>query len=260
MLENKEKITGRGVFLPRQLLMLALCAAVSGTWAGLPGTLHADDAPTTRPVHHRPIRFVPNVDSAPANLGTATSRGHSDDPNLAVSVIAPQDREGLTMQESPTLFWYTTKPTTSKIEIALVKEGDLKDVKPLVKVDFRDPFASGLQRLDLEKAGVKLEVNVRYKWSVSVIDPEGHSGDLVSQAIIRRIDPAGQPQPADPADRIRLLAEKGIWYDMLGELSAAIDADPGNADLRQQRASLLEQSALPALPKELKDWAGGKTK
>jgi hypothetical protein len=146
------------------------------------------------------------------------------------------------------------------VEIALVKADDLKDVKPLLKVVFRDPLTSGLQRLDLASAGVKLEPNVRDKWSVSVIDPQGHSGDLVSQAIIRRV-PAGasaHAEPADAADRIRASAENGIWYDMLADLSAAIDADPANADLRQMRASVIEQSDLPVLPKELKDWAAGR--
>ncbi|HZK81074.1 MAG TPA: DUF928 domain-containing protein [Humisphaera sp.] len=205
---------------------------------------------------------MPNVMSAPSDLGTATSRGHVNDPNLAASVVAPQANEGLTTQESPSLFWYTTKPTTAKIEIDLVKADDLNDVKPLVKVVFHDPMIGGLQRLNLAKAGVKLQPNVRYKWSVSLIDPEGRSGDIISQAIIRRV-PAPEKlasslaQTADASDRTALYAEAGIWYDMLGGLCDAIDAHPGDAQLREERAALLTQAGLPVLPKELKNWASG---
>src|SRR5690348_16902463 len=70
----------------------------------------AEGQPARRP-SRKLIKFVPNVDSAPANLGTATARASELEPGLAVSVLAPQDREGLTAEESPSLFWFTTKPT-----------------------------------------------------------------------------------------------------------------------------------------------------
>jgi hypothetical protein len=41
-----------------------------------------------------------------------------------------------------------------------------------------------------------------------------------------------------------IYAEEGYWYDALWEISRMIEASPKDADLRQQRASLLEQVGL----------------
>ncbi|HEX2719391.1 MAG TPA: DUF928 domain-containing protein, partial [Candidatus Deferrimicrobium sp.] len=41
-----------------------------------------------------------------------------------------------------------------------------------------------------------------------------------------------------------IYAEEGFWYDALESISRMIEASPKDADLRQQRASLLEQVGL----------------
>jgi hypothetical protein len=41
-----------------------------------------------------------------------------------------------------------------------------------------------------------------------------------------------------------LYAEAGLWYDALSLLSERIEAAPTDADLRRQRAALLEQVGL----------------
>jgi hypothetical protein len=83
----------------------------------------------------------------------------------------------------------------------------------------------------------------------------------VSQAIVRRL-----ALPADatasvakatlPEDRAAAQAELGLWYDMLGSLSGAIEKSPSNVGLRQQRTAVLAQLGLPAVPPELKAKAG----
>jgi hypothetical protein len=44
-----------------------------------------------------------------------------------------------------------------------------------------------------------------------------------------------------------VLAGAGIWYDALTFLSERIEADPGDALARAQRAALLKQVGLPAM-------------
>jgi hypothetical protein len=48
---------------------------------------------------------------------------------------------------------------------------------------------------------------------------------------------AGAPTPA-------ALANAGLWYDAIHALSSQIAAQPGNAELRAQRAALAEQAGL----------------
>ena len=43
---------------------------------------------------------------------------------------------------------------------------------------------------------------------------------------------------------MRLYAESGLWYDVIDTLSAEIGSAPANRELREQRASLLEQVGL----------------
>ena len=46
---------------------------------------------------------------------------------------------------------------------------------------------------------------------------------------------------------VQVYAEAGLWYDAIMAISELIEADPTNAELRQQRAALLEQVALPGV-------------
>ena len=75
-----------------------------------------------------------------------------------------------------------------------------------------------------------------------------HPQDVLAGGIIERIDP-----PAELRARLAqaaktqapfLYAEAGIWYDALATLSEQSDAAPADANMRQQRAELLEQVGL----------------
>ena len=46
------------------------------------------------------------------------------------------------------------------------------------------------------------------------------------------------------------MAGEGIWYDAVSALSVRIDADPGDAILRAQRAALFDQVGLPTVVPE----------
>jgi hypothetical protein len=52
---------------------------------------------------------------------------------------------------------------------------------------------------------------------------------------------------ATPARVPFILAAAGIWYDAIGDLSARIEASPGDTQLRVQRAAQLEQVGLAAV-------------
>ncbi len=46
------------------------------------------------------------------------------------------------------------------------------------------------------------------------------------------------------ADAPRRYAEAGVWYDALMAISDLMQSNPADMELRQQRASLLEQGGL----------------
>jgi len=46
------------------------------------------------------------------------------------------------------------------------------------------------------------------------------------------------------AEAASFYAQQGIWYDALAALTAGIEAQPQNSQLREQRAALLDQVGL----------------
>ena len=67
-----------------------------------------------------------------------------------------------------------------------------------------------------------------------------------SGGILKKIRPEtdlrASLEQAAPADRLRLLASHGLWYDALDLLSRSIAAQPGDARLREARAQLFDQA------------------
>jgi hypothetical protein len=109
---------------------------------------------------------------------------------------------------------------------------------------------AGIQALRLADHGVRLKPQVEYQWSVALVkDPEQRSTDVVSSGTIRYVKPSAALEKTleqtDASALAAALAGEGYWYDALKTLSESIDAQPGNPSLREQRASLLEQVALP---------------
>jgi hypothetical protein len=80
------------------------------------------------------------------------------------------------------------------------------------------------------------------------MDPEEPSANIVAKGVIERVDRNKLEQPLQSgfskADAPRRYAEAGVWYDAIMAFSDQIQSDPGNMDLRQQRALLLEQGGL----------------
>jgi hypothetical protein len=71
---------------------------------------------------------------------------------------------------------------------------------------------------------------------------------VAATRILEMIDPPALLQTrlsaADSGSAPTVYAAEGFWYDALDSLSRLIAASPENAELRSQRASLLEQVGL----------------
>jgi len=258
-------------------------------FAGLTGGALLAAAPvyaqTTRPAR-KAFTWVPPSSGVPSNLSSATARGEKD-PTLATLVLAPIASVGTTTQASPTLFWYTTKPTMLKTRITIIRESDLDHPEPVLKMVVKDPLAAGIQCLDMSRplpvldeddhetkdaSGnvvtqvVKLEPGVKYRWSVHLLSTDNeHADDVASEAIIQRIEPSSEltgelGSASDDLAKAAAYAHANVWYDMFASLSRWIDQNPGDATARTQRADVMRsllstETFQKDLPDSIKSWA-----
>ncbi len=174
---------------------------------------------------------------------------HPQDNLPKLFVLSPQDL-GLTTLEMPALFWYVSDPTDAAVKITL---SDDADVDPILRLTPAGIRAAGIQRLDLAAHGVRLEREVQYQFAVAIRgarDAEAPARQAFASAVIKRVRPAESLRErlgkADRAAQPGILAGERIWYDALMSISDLIDADPKNADLRLERADLLDQVKLSA--------------
>jgi hypothetical protein len=189
--------------------------------------------------------YVPPKRGAPLARVGGGSRGVDD--NLPyISVITPE-HAGFTSKSQPVLYWYISDAMKTRFEFALINEDD---IDPMVEVTSEQEMKAGLNSMNLADHGVSLESGVSYQWSVALVaDANKRSSDIVSSGQIEFLElTAAQKadlEAASAEERVRILAREGYWYDAFDALSELIASDPGNNELRTQRAALLEQIGLP---------------
>jgi hypothetical protein len=192
--------------------------------------------PTAAPTYVPPLRGAPSrrVGGSTRSIGQVLP---------AVSVIAP-DHVGLTTAAQPVLYWFISKPTRVRLEVTLIDESGLK---PMLELPIDTVEGPAIHAVDLKKHGIALKTGMEYQWTVALVpDAAERSGDVISGGVIKRVEPTsvlgGNADTASPA----ALAGAGLWYDAIHALSTRIAAQPGNAELRAQRAALMEQVGLAA--------------
>ncbi|OQW30245.1 MAG: hypothetical protein A4E19_11630 [Nitrospira sp. SG-bin1] len=194
----------------------------------------------------RPLVYVPPRKGAPApglRRGGGTRGTNKSLP--MISLLAP-DHVGFTLHEQPVLFWFTPTNHNLSYEFTLIAENA---EAPIIETKLPIPARAGVQQIRLADYKVKLSPGERYQWSVAlVMDPEEPSANVVAKGAIERVnrDKLERPLPndADKADAPRRYAEAGVWYDALMAISDLMQSSPADAELRQQRAVLLEQGGL----------------
>jgi len=156
----------------------------------------------------------------------------------AISVFAP-NREGLTTQPQPTLYWYQSGPAIMELQIC---ERKSDDATPLFEVRLPKQTA-GIHSINLAERGVALKENVGYRWSVQL----QASGETL-MGFIKRVPPAETAKRIEKASTLEQQAKiykmDGFWYDALKAISLAIAQEPDNAAFHTMRADLLRQEKL----------------
>lgn len=213
---------------------IALVTAIIIVAAVVPPLLQAQSA---LPVYKPPSR------GAPAGRIGGGTRGVT--VGLLVSALVP-DHVGQTASEQPTVYWYLTRDASDTVEVTLI---DQVGTRPLLEHRLPPPVRAGIHGLRLADHGVRLVPGTTYQWSVAIVrDAERRSRDVLAVGFIERVAlPTALGQrlaQAPPAERVSMYADAGLWYDAISLLSERIEAAPNDADLRRQRAALLEQVGL----------------
>lgn len=221
------------------LLALPLQAVAAEDKAKQPQVAATPAAAVKAPAYKPPLRGAPS-----GRVGGAT-RGATERESFSLLVLAP-DHVGYTTQAQPCLYWFISKPTSYSVELTIAER---KAVKPLVEKVLKPTEKAGVQSVCLADLGVSLKKNVQYKWFVTLVTDSDHrSKDILAGGIIELIDPtaalAAKLSAADAGRSFGAYAEEGVWYDALQSISRSLDAAPGNAEIRQERATLLRQVGL----------------
>ncbi len=230
-------------------MVLVLVIAPAIVWAVDAGKSGSSDQKAQSSGAYQKARavpvYVPPKRGAPLARVGGGSRGVGDSLPY-ISVITP-DHVGFTTLSQPVLYWYISDDMKTRFEFALINDDD---IDPMVEVTSEREMKAGLNSMSLADHGVTLEPGVAYQWSVALVsDANKRSSDIVSSGRIELLEMTGEQQAqlenASAEERVVILAREGYWYDTFDGLSELITADPGNSDLRAQRAALLEQIGLP---------------
>jgi hypothetical protein len=217
-----------------------VCGLLTVGITALPGAAQETKTPAQATVN-APV-YKPPLRGAPAGrVGGGTRSGSARDtfPALCLRITDY-------VSEQPSLFWFISTTTTLPVEVTIT---DPQATQPLVETRLPSPTKPGIQRIRLADLGVHLAPGTAYRWSVSVIpDANRRSRDLLAGGVIQRVAaPAGLQEKLAQSRKEEhpfLYAEAGLWYDALGSISELIEVTPYDAQLRQQRSSLLSQVGL----------------
>ena len=238
----------------RKALTQHLFAALAG--ALVSSSLCAQDADRVVQANEQPkadgslalISYKAPLRGAPATRVGGGTRSVAMKP-VALSVLAPNET-GYTTREKPTIYWYVSQPLSYPVELTIVSTESLEAAStPSLEFKLEPPVKSGVQAISLEDRGVTLKPGVEYQWFVAVVGNSAQrSNDIIAGGTIKRVPESdavrARLKETSAAARPALYASEGLWYDAVDELSRQISAQPQNRDLREQRASLLDQVGL----------------
>jgi hypothetical protein len=199
-----------------------------------------EDFPVYKPRRPSPPHLAPR-----GRVGSGVRGGGGE--GSPILPLAP-DHVGFTIEEQPSLYWFLSQETSSAIEFTL---RDDRSISPIIETRLPSPAQPGVHRISLKDLGIKLEIEVQYKWYVTLLQgPEASSKDIVAGGTIERmsyIDWLSLCQ--GKGDTVNRFAECGIWYNAIAAISEQIEASPNDFRLRCTRASLLKQVKLSEIAK-----------
>lgn len=159
--------------------------------------------------------------------------------------LVPPTTQALTVSDRPTFFVYV--PPTTAQEASFSLQDDRGELYYQTKVSLPENGAIGIP---LPETASTLQVGKTYKWFFEIhcaaaFDPDN---PIIEGSVSRTsIDPALASQlSTSPTalDRAQLYGEAGIWYETIGTLAQARQAQPRDRVLTQNWQELLNSVGL----------------
>lgn len=170
-------------------------------------------------------------DQQPAALVPPASQEGTDKSKAAVAV----DK---TAVERPTFFVYMPAIAAKSAQFTLQDESGKQQ---LHSVEFQLTGKAGIVGITLPPSAPSLQVGQKYFWQVAVAcDPDEPSDVTVVSSWVERV----QVATAASGDRLTVLAEQGVWQDVLTQLALQRYQAPADQAIAEDWSSLMEDAGL----------------
>lgn len=196
----------------------------------------------------RRLRFRVGVRPSRYRIG-GFSRGSScgSQKTLTALVPPPQTQERLprdrasvdkTSAEHPTFFIHLPSLPATSAQFTLQNETGTRE---LHSTDFDVTGQPGVVGITLPSSKPGLQVGQKYLWQVAVAcNPDEPSNLAIVGGWIERVQ-----SPATGTNRITILAEQGVWQDVVTTLALQRYQKPSDRTVAEDWAALMEDAGLP---------------
>ncbi|MBD1893197.1 DUF928 domain-containing protein [Coleofasciculus sp. FACHB-129] len=167
--------------------------------------------PNTRGAGSRNDRHCPQ--DAPTNPGSSATEP------LALTALVPNNQEGLTWVEHPTVWVYLPETSARQMVLSVREENSQPHSQRFLPITGE----SGIVGIPLDENVPPLETDKSYQWAVVLVCGDRPSpNDPFVTAWVRRVVPSGKMNnPQKALERAAWYGEQGLWYDALTALAEA---------------------------------------
>ena len=193
-----------------------------------------EEPPPTRGAGSRNDRHCPQ--DAPTNSGDSVAIP------VGLTALVPNNQEGLTWAEHPTVWIYLPETSARQMVLSIRAEGSQPHFQQFISIT-GDP---GVVGISLDESAPILEVERAYQWAVVLVcGDRPNPNDPFVTAWVRRVTPSESFKPQHSAlEQAALLGEQGIWYDTLTALAEMRRSQPLNPRLTEIWADFLAQPTV----------------
>ena len=217
--------------MKRRVTSALAAAIIVSIWPMSQPSLAQNDAPAAAPDESPPPErtYKPPPRGAPGGRVGGATRGtiKVTAPLPTIDLLAPDGHTGLTTRANPTLYFFVSQPVSWPMQFTI---STASQPRPILEANIPAPRQPGVYPINTAKYPVRLEPEVLYTWSVSVIlNPKARSRDIVATASLLRTSAEPGTEAAlreAPANRrAALLAQAGLWYDAVAAAAEAVPFD-----------------------------------
>lgn len=199
----------------------------------------------------RRLNFRTGVRSSRYRVGGFSRSGAvcSVTPAPTALVPPPQSQEGVgtnqvtvdkTASDRPTLFVYLPSLSAETAQFTLQNEAGTEQIH---NTKFKLSGKPGIVGITLPNSVPALQVGQKYFWQVAVAcDPDEPTNLTVISSWIERVK---LPTSPDANNRLTMLAEQGIWQDVITQVAMQRYQQPSDRASAEDWASLMDDAGLP---------------